>query len=97
MQIVIHPEVTEEIRQAVRYYEQEASLGKRFREAVRNAVRRISENPNRFSFLSLNCRRCPLERFPHRVVYRAMGSVITIYAVMHPKRRPGYWIERLNS
>ena len=85
----------EELRQVVRYYEQEAALGKRFGEAVRNAAQRISENPNRFSFLSHNCRRCPLERFPHHVVYQAKGSVITIYAVAHPKRRPGYWADRL--
>jgi toxin ParE1/3/4 len=35
--------------------------------------------------------------FPYRVVYFVTEELLTIVAVAHSKRRPGYWRERLPS
>jgi hypothetical protein len=36
-------------------------------------------------------RRCQLRRFPYTVVYQASLDQITVLAVMHQNREPGYW------
>ena len=35
--------------------------------------------------------------FPYRVVYFVQGDLLTIVAVAHAKRRPGYWRDRVAS
>ena len=39
-------------------------------------------------------RRSLVGRFPYQVVYRLQPNEITIVAVAHMKRRPGYWTRR---
>jgi toxin ParE1/3/4 len=36
-------------------------------------------------------RRRVLHRFPYSVIYEAQGSTVTVLAVAHHRRRPGYW------
>jgi hypothetical protein len=33
--------------------------------------------------------------FPYLIVYRDLGSVLSVIAVAHGKRPPGYWLGRL--
>lgn len=41
-----------------------------------------------------NTRRIILNRFPYAIVYKIYDSnVIVVHAVMHMKRKPGYWQE----
>lgn len=35
-----------------------------------------------------------IETFPFAIVYRPQGDLIEILAVMHQRRRPGYWENR---
>ena len=96
MQISYHPAVAIEVVKEVRYYDgQSLGLGRAFQEAVDRAVQRIVASPLRFTPGSYDTRRCPLARFPHRIVYRIEGATVRVYAVAHPKRKPGYWAERL--
>ena len=95
MQVTYHPKAAAEVVKETRFYEERAGLGNAFHEAVDNAVQRIRENPLRFASGSHDTRRCPLARFPHRIVYRVENNLIRVYAVAHPKREPGYWAKRL--
>ena len=36
----------------------------------------------------------PLKRFPYTLVYRVAGETITVIAVAHQSREPGYWERR---
>jgi plasmid stabilization system protein ParE len=38
-----------------------------------------------------------LKQFPYIVVYRVLESCIEIVAVVHGRRKPGYWVDRLVS
>ena len=40
-------------------------------------------------------RRCLLRVFPYSLLYTIESDFILIVAVMHGKRRPGYWRYRL--
>ena len=96
MQVVYHPEAAREAIAESRYYEERVSgLGAAFIDAVEFAVRRIVENPLRFTPGPRGTRFCRLGRFPHRLVYREEGEMIRVYAIAHPKREPGYWAKRL--
>ena len=67
----------------------EASLA----EAER-ALKRIVELPGAWQPLGKGLRRYLLNRFPYGIVFRLRDDRIKIYAVMHLKRRPGYWRKR---
>lgn len=32
-----------------------------------------------------------LKHFPDRVLYEALGAKVTVFAIAHQRRRPGYW------
>jgi hypothetical protein len=38
-----------------------------------------------------------LKRFPYGIVYQIRGDEISIVAVAHLHRQPGYWSERLKD
>lgn len=35
------------------------------------------------------------DQFPFSVIYREHGGAISVVAIMHNSRNPGYWLERL--
>lgn len=90
-----HPEAVTEARAAYTWYEQrdrraaEAFLGE-----VDHAVTRVLESPRAWpAFLGLS-RRCLFDRFPFYLVYREQDDRIEVIAIVHARRRPGYWRDR---
>ena len=101
MKFRILSEAEQDALEAATWYEiQQPGLGTRFHEALGNRMDDIAENPLRFARLetvrtSVNVRRAQLARFPYRVIFKLAPSEIVIIAVVHAKRRPGYWMSRL--
>jgi hypothetical protein len=96
VEFVLSAEV--ELDEAVAYFEaQRKGLGTEFAREVSAAILRIVEHPNAWQKLTGGVRRCQLNRFEYGVVYGVQDDVTTIYAVMHLRRRPGYWRDRLKS
>jgi plasmid stabilization system protein ParE len=62
---------------------------------VRSALERISEFPESGSPEGEDLRKVFLDRFPFTLVYRVRGDEIEVLAVMHQRRRPGYWRTRV--
>jgi toxin ParE1/3/4 len=94
--IGFHSKARAELSSNVRYYEdQKASLGLRFLGAVEMALDRIRVNPLLFHRVDENIRKCRVPRFPYGIVYRIRPADIEIIAVMHLKREPNYWRDRL--
>jgi plasmid stabilization system protein ParE len=58
------------------------------------ALDEIAEAPSRWPRHVQGTRRFLLRRFPFSVVYSTTGTAITIVAVAHGKRPPGYWRRR---
>ena len=93
-----HPLAYEELIDSAEYYEERAELlGESFLDEVERAVADVSESPERWPYFLLNSRRRLLDRFPYSVVYLVEAERIYILAVMHLRRRPGYWRKRLNK
>ncbi|OIQ87782.1 plasmid stabilization system protein [mine drainage metagenome] len=84
-----------ELDEAVEYYNAEVpKLGHAFLMETLAALERIRQFPNGWHPLSQNTRRCRLLRFPYGVVYAAAANEITVIALAHLHRKPGYWRQR---
>ena len=93
---VFHPEAGEEYTQAVEYYAAIVpALGGRFRDEIERVIREVCLQPDRFFHISPPAQRALARKFPYSVIYLDQPDRVWIVAVMHAKRRPGYWRERL--
>lgn len=96
-----HPEATAEFFADVYWYdEREDGLGARFESAVRSAIDDALTSPDAWPTWPGGDRVPPLRSrdvrgFPYRIVYLTRGDLLTIVAVAHEKRRPGYWRARV--
>jgi len=93
----VRPEAADEIRESAHFYEaRRSNLGKRFVAGVESSFERIRSSPSSFRIIEGNVRCCRIQRFPFGVVFREESQFVEIVAVMHFKRRPGYWHDRLD-
>ena len=94
--IKFHSDAEFEMIEAAKYYEsQQKDLGKRFLEAVQSAIKRIQINPELYSSVEYNIKRCRTKTFPYGIIFRDQPKLIEIIAIMHFSRKPGYWKYRL--
>jgi plasmid stabilization system protein ParE len=95
-----HPEALLEYAEAAKYYVREAPPGvaEAFITAVESAVGGILVAPTQWRVVEEpGIRRYVLRRFPFVLYYHweeEQGRV-TVYAVMHCSREPGYWRHRI--
>jgi plasmid stabilization system protein ParE len=91
----VHPEVWLEIEAGDDWYLEcsvDASAG--FIAAISDAFDTISRAPGRWPKYLYGTRRFVLHRFPFSIIYLD-DDVLSIVAVAHSKRKPGYWKARL--
>jgi plasmid stabilization system protein ParE len=99
--IRLEDEASAELQDAVKWYEdRQADLGRRYLEAVDSTFRQLLRYPHagvRMPLvpLDLNVRRVPVLRFPYSIVYVEKSDAIRVLAVVHDRRRPGYWLHRV--
>ncbi len=55
----------------------------------------VSQAPQRWPKYLHGTRRFVMQRFPFSVVYLDDPDLVTIIAVAHSKRKPGYWKGRV--
>jgi toxin ParE1/3/4 len=60
-----------------------------------SAVEDIAQAPQRWPKYIYGTRRFVMQRFPFSVVYLDDPELLTIIAIAHSKRKPGYWKDRL--
>ncbi len=98
MSYYFHPLARQELLDAIKYYNKCGSgLGYIFMEEVQAAIDRIIRFPKAWTMLSKDTRRCLTRRFPYGVIYQELDGDIQIVAIMHLKREPGYWEDRIDS
>ena len=79
------------------YHRVEAGLGTKFLESVEDATARALAYPLAGSLAQHRTRRVFLRDFPFALVHRSDEQGITIYALAHHARRPGYWRSRTDD
>ena len=92
------PEAEVELAEAAQFYERaESGLGAAFALEVERTVERICAFPESGSKLSASTRGRITANFPFWVIYRSDGAEVTIIAVAHQRRLPGYWRKRKDA
>jgi plasmid stabilization system protein ParE len=93
--LTYHPEAAVDVRDAVRWYEdQQEGLGTTFLEAVLAAEEASETRSLTFAPYIHGTRRYRIPRFPFDFVIRVTQSNIEVVAVAHTSRRSGYWQKR---
>ena len=93
---VFHPEARAElVAAAVHYQEINPALAQRFFREIDEVTTEICARPKLRRMFDPPARRHFGSTFPYAIVYIEEPDRIWIVAVMHFKRRPGYWHSRL--
>jgi plasmid stabilization system protein ParE len=96
--IVFLPPAEEEMTAAAQYYQtQSMGLGEEFLFEVERSIAAIASHPKAAPKVKQEIRRRLLKRFPFGILYVATVDEIVVLAIMHLRRRPGYWQDRLGS
>ena len=91
-----HPAAAEEYADAANYYTQiSPELGGRFYDEMERLIQDVRSDPKRFRHFDPPAQRHFSTVFPYAVIYAEQPDRIWILAMMHMKRRPGYWKSRV--
>jgi len=95
-QFRFHPEAREDFRDTTEWYRSRSPIiAAEFRVTISDAIRDIVQAPQRWPKHLHGTRRFVLSRFPFSITYLDGPDALTIVAVGHNKRKPGYWKQRL--
>ena len=88
-------EAIEEARAAYDWYrERNPQAALAFMRELDDAVEGVAEFPGAWTPYFDGTRRKLFVRFPFALVYRATSESVEVVAVVHQRRRPGYWQAR---
>jgi hypothetical protein len=91
-----HPEARLEYREAAIFYDRRRNgLGAAFTLEVEAAIERIKDAPNRWPVIEQDVRKCLTHVFPYGILYTIERDTILVVSVMHLRRKPDYWRNRL--
>lgn len=97
----LSPEAVDELVEAAVWYRaRQPGLELEFLAEVDRVLPLIRNSPASFPRLldvpeDLVIRRALLPRFPYAVIFMDLGTQVRVLAVAHAKRRPGYWLDRV--
>jgi len=99
----VEPEAKQELAAAAGWYEERREgLGLELVAEIDAVFAAIARTPGRFPLYprvapELGVRRAAAHRFPYSIAFIELGTVVRVLAVAHEKRRPGYWVGRLQG
>lgn len=94
--VVFRPEAEEDTSSAWSWYEsQREGLGAEFSAALDEFIARIESMPELYAVILDNVRRGNLRRFPYVVYYRPLEKCIEVLGVLHGRRDPTVWQDRI--
>ncbi len=102
MKLVLHRFAEREMEDAFWTYEGRSDgLGTRFLDQVQRSARYLLTFPKSAPVArrigGVTIRKRVLDRFPYDLFYTFDEDFLSILAIAHQKRRPGYWIERAHE
>jgi plasmid stabilization system protein ParE len=92
--LILRPAAETELADAAAWYEaKRPGLGDQFLDAVDSALSTIADAPTTWPYWKppQPYRKYVLARFPYVVFFTVDAEAVTIVAIAHGKRRPGYW------
>jgi plasmid stabilization system protein ParE len=93
-----HPEAAEELDDQLAYLKARTLwAASKFADAYAAALTKIQSHPASGHFVWRQFRRYNIPGQSHAVIYREEADAIYVIAVMHEKRHPDYWKERIDE
>ncbi|MEF8769945.1 type II toxin-antitoxin system RelE/ParE family toxin [Candidatus Accumulibacter contiguus] len=90
--VEILPEAEAEVREAfLWYFDRSPIAAQAFRTETLEAIDRLAVDALMWPEDEDAIRRHVLRHFPYTVFYEILGSTVTVLAVAHQRRKPGYW------
>ena len=94
-EVKLHPRAEAEFEDALDWYlDRSVEAAGRFQTALDEAIEAIGSQPAMFPLCDGLHRFILLKRYPYRLVYRWDGDTVHVIAVVHTRRRSGYWSGR---
>lgn len=94
--LVLREEAREDVASAAAWYDaQRPGLGTDFVSEARDLFQQIAERPSCFRPVTQEVRRALLHRFPYVVYFSAAAEEVVILAVVHKRRHPDTWRQRI--
>jgi plasmid stabilization system protein ParE len=94
-EVFVLPEAETEAREAfLWYFERSPLAADAFRTELFGAFDGLATTAGDWPHDEDGTRRYHLNHFPYTLVYEVEGSRVTVLAVAHQRRRPGYWLEQ---
>jgi plasmid stabilization system protein ParE len=89
------PAAEEEIKEAFHWYlERSPFAANALRSEMFAAIDSLAEDPMQWPADADGVHYYILRRFPYTIHYEVSAPAVTVLAVAHQRRRPGYWQER---
>lgn len=94
--IFFHQAAKEELLSARDYYDDLVfGLGKSFILEIEKTINVNKRNPLAYPIIKQNIRKAVIMKFPYSILYIIEGDKIYLLAIMHQKRKPLYWKNRI--
>jgi plasmid stabilization system protein ParE len=95
--VTLHRKALEEFDAAAAYYAAiDPALGRRFYAVIDRLIAEACASPDTFRFIRKPARRHFSREFPYGIIYLDRSEDLWIVAIMHLRRKPGYWQQRLS-
>jgi toxin ParE1/3/4 len=95
--IILRPQAEADVIDAGDWYAtQSPGLEIAFAESVDHALIRIAAMPQMYEVAFRDVRRGRLRRFPYVIYYRVLSDKIEVIAILHARRDPTLWQDRVN-
>jgi plasmid stabilization system protein ParE len=95
MQIIRHPKLADDIREATRHY---AAISERvlssFWGELDSVMAAVERNPRSHHFDSCGMRRANFRKFPYHLLYEVEEDTIFLVVLRHDRRYPHYGVDR---
>lgn len=93
-----HQAAKEEFLKTRDYYDKLFfGLGKSFIIEIEKTINIIKRNPLAYPIIKQNIRNAVIMKFPYSILYIIENDKIYLLAIMHQKRKPLYWKNRITK
>jgi plasmid stabilization system protein ParE len=89
--VVLAPAAESDIEEAFHWYQGRDAAADAFRAEALDAIDRLAVDAMRWRVDANDNQRRLLKHFPYSVWFEVEASTVTILAVAHHRRMPGYW------
>ena len=96
--IEFHPAAELDLLEGFHWYaDRDTDAALAFRSSIMKARTLVLGAPMAWPMFHLGTRKYTVRHFPYKIIYRIFQTRIQIVAVAHDRRRPNFWVDRLDQ